>query len=119
MGVPQFHPGKVTEVYQSKGRDIASSDASTQATVSMWDGHTLTITVAPRLRSKIRRGDVVFVDYYPSSKFRDPVPRMVITKIIRGSKAKSVLQEYGKYHRRIKSMKPEGPSERVHERYIG
>ena len=121
MSVPQHHPGKVMDIYAGTDRSIVASDASTQAMVRMWDGHTLVINVDPRLKTRLKIGDIILVDYYPSEKFKRPVPKILVTKILRGEKARKIAAEYKNYFKRTRSMKPqrEGPAEQVHERYIG
>jgi len=119
MSVPQHHPGKVMDIYSAGDRNIVSAGTSIQAMVRMWDGHTLVINVEPRLKGKIRKGDIVLVDYYPAEKFDRPIPKILITKILRGEPARKIVEEYKSYFKRTRRMKREGPAEKVHERYIG
>jgi len=119
MSVPQHHPGKVMDIYSASGRNIVSAGTSIQAMVKMWDGHTLVINVDSRLKGKIRKGDIVLVDYYPSEKFKTPVPKMLVSKTLRGDPARKIVEEYKSYFKRTRRMKREGPAEKVHERYIG
>jgi len=122
MSVPQFHPGKVMDIYSGSDKAVVSADASIQAMVKMWDGHTLVINADPRLKAKLKLGDIVLVDYYPSDKFKNPVPSIQITKVLRGDKARHIVEEYKSYFKRVRKIGrkyPEGPAEKVHESYIG
>jgi hypothetical protein len=121
MSVPQHHPGKVMDIYAGTDMSVVSAGASIQAMVKMWDGHTLVINVDSRLKSKLKVGDIILVDYYPSEKFKRPVPKILVTKILRGDKARKIAAEYKSYFKRTRRMKPqrEGPAEQVHEGYIG
>jgi hypothetical protein len=120
MSVPQFHPGKVMDIYTGSDKAIGAADSSVQAMIKMWDGHTLVINVDPKLKG-LKQGDIVLVDYYPSEKFKNPVPKILITKILRGDKARKIVNEYKDYFKRTRKMgkRQEGPAERVHEGYIG
>jgi len=122
MSVPQHHPGKVMGIYSASDKAVVAADTGIQAMVRMWDGHTLTINVAHKLKAKIKVGDIVLVDYYPSEKFNTPIPKIVVTKILRGDNARRVVEEYKDYYKRTRKMAKrgtEGPAEKVHERYIG
>ena len=121
MSVPQHHPGKVMDIYTGTDKSVISAGSGIQAMVRMWDGHTLVINVDSRLKTKLKVGDIILVDYYPSEKFERPVPKILVTKILRGDKARKIADEYKNYFRRTRRMKPrqEGPAEQVHERYIG
>lgn len=121
MSVPQHHPGKVVDIYAGGDRDVGAADASIQAMVKMWDGHTLVINVDLKLKGKLKPGDIVLVDYYPSERFQNPIPKIMITKVLRGDKARKIVDEYKNYFKRTRKMskRQEGPAEKVHEGYIG
>lgn len=68
-----FHPGKVLNIYREK--------SNTQATVEMWDENLFTFHVANSISSKIKKDDVVLVDYRPVSD-KVPIPKQLITKIL-------------------------------------
>ena len=121
MSVPQYHPGKVMEIFRPADKGVTAADASVQALVRMWDGHTLTVDVEPKIKSKIKRGDVVLVDYYPNRGFKTPIPRIAVSKILRGEKARQVVSEYKEYRTRMRNLKnrSEGPAGRLPGRYIG
>ena len=123
MGVPQYHPGKVMDVYRSTDKKIVSSSASVQAMIRMWDGHTLVIDVATRIKTRIKNEDIILVDYYPSAKLREPVPKMEIVKIIRGELAMRLTNEYKSYLSRIRRKDVKEANENgvdlAHGKYIG
>ena len=62
-----FHPGKVLEVLNPENSDIISSDFSVQAVIEMWDKNILTLNVAEGLSKRIKQGDIVLIDYRPTS----------------------------------------------------
>jgi hypothetical protein len=109
------------DIYTGTDKSVDAADPSTQAMVRMWDGHTLVINVDSRLKTRLKVGNIVLVDYYPSGKFKAPVPKILVTKILRGDKARRIAAEYKAYYKRTRRMKPrqEGPAEQVHERSIG
>lgn len=121
MSVPQYHPAKVMDIYSGSERGVIAGDGKTQAMVKMWDGHTLVVDVEPKLRGKLRQGDIVLVDYYPSGKFQNPIPRIIITKALRGEKARKLVDEYKSYYKRTRKAKSrhKSPAEERHGRYIG
>jgi hypothetical protein len=86
--------------------------------VRMWDGHTLIVNVDAKLKGKVKSGDVVLVDYYPSDKFKNPIPKILLTKVLKGKKAKKVVDEYRNYKSRMKKVRG-GPADQGHGRYIG
>ena len=92
-----FHPGKIIFVFNC-GKDEVSADNEAQATVIMWDENMITLEVHPRLKGKVKEGDIVLVDYRPEEKLSVPVPKQAIVKILRGKKAKDLWAEYAEYH---------------------
>ena len=122
MSVPQHHPGKIMDIYSPTDKSVLSSDTSIQAMVKMWDGNTLVINVAPGLKGKIKVGDIVLVDYYPSEKFNTPIPKIEVVKVLRAELAKRITEEYKDYFKRTRKMGKkfqDSPAEQPHERYIG
>jgi hypothetical protein len=110
------------DIYMGSDRSVVSSDTSTQAMVKMWDGHTLVLNVDPKLKGKIKLGDIVLVDYYPSTKYRNPIPKIMISKILRGDKARRIVEQYKSYFKQTQKMGKkyhESPVDKPHERYIG
>ena len=55
-----YHPGKILNVYKEKN--------NTQATVEMWDENLFTLHVANNIASKVKKNDIVLVDYRPISE---------------------------------------------------
>ena len=97
-----YHPGKVIEVLRASDKDVKASDASTQATVRMWDDNILTLLVAPKLVSLLKTGQVALVDYRPNPESRQPVPNHTLVKILEGKKAENVWMAYRDMHDRQK-----------------
>lgn len=118
MSVPQYHPGKVMDTYSAGDSGVIAGALGIQAMVRMWDGHTLVVNVDQKLGGKLKTGDVVLVDYYPSEKFETPLPRMAVAKILRGDKARKIVDEYKDYKTRMSRTKRQ-PPEKAHSRYIG
>lgn len=59
-----YHIGTVQHVI-SPGRGVASSDASVQAVVRMWDDNLLILGVDRRIAKTVKKGDYVIADYTP------------------------------------------------------
>jgi hypothetical protein len=100
-----YHPGKVLSVFSPRDADVVSSDTGTQATLSMWDGNLITVLVHRNLADELKKDDVVLVDYRPMSTTL-PVPKMVVTKILKGEHA---TETWKRYEERRKALKV-GPS---------
>ncbi len=96
-----FHPGKVIAVLAG-GKDEFSSDSTSQAVVMMWDENMITLEIHPKIKSKVKEGDVVIVDYRPSEKLNVPVPKQAIIKVLKGKTAKFVWDQYTEYHEKKK-----------------
>jgi hypothetical protein len=96
-----YHPGKVIKVFSPKDSDIVSSDKEVQALLSMWDENLTTILVDKKLADELKIDDVVLVDYRPFSE-NLPVPKMVVTKILRG---KSGAETWERYKEKFRSIK--------------
>jgi len=114
-----YHIGRVIEVLRP-GKDVVSADTSTQAVVETWDENVITFEVARKLASKIKPGDIVLIDYTPISS-KVVMPKMVITKIIKGKKAETIWEEYKEYFRRRPRVKPSTPKvvQRPKPTYVG
>jgi hypothetical protein len=97
-----YHPGKVIKLIRAKEPDVISSDGATQAMLRMWDENLLTLFVDPKLAMRIKEGDTVLVDYRPLPDMRVPVPRQVVSKVIKGAKAEAVWKEYQLVFERIR-----------------
>ena len=119
MTIPQHRPGKVLEICSSKDEDVISSNKSTQIMVKMWDENLFTFTASPNLEGKIKSDDIVLVDYHLLNKFDIPIPRAIITKVLRKNKAERIWKEYKKRYEKMKKQKPTSPQLAIPERYIG
>jgi len=86
-----YHPGKVLNVY--KERD------STQATVEMWDENLFTLHVEDKISNKIKKNDIVLVDYRPISE-KLQIPRQTITKIF--NKKEDIWKTYKEFLKKKK-----------------
>ena len=87
-----YHPGKVIEVFSNKDKNIDSNDDSTQAMLEMWDDNLITVLVDIKLNSKVKKDDIVLVDYRPMQT--QPVPRLTIVKVLKGATAKRTWSIY-------------------------
>jgi hypothetical protein len=96
-----FHPGKVLRVFSPSDSDIASSDTGTQVMLNMWDENLTTVMVHKKLTGEIKVDDVVLVDYRPiSSAF--PVPKLEVTKVLKGNHAAETWKIYKDKQRSLK-----------------
>ena len=98
----KFHPGKILQILKPSSKNIISANASTQAVIEMWDENILTFTVAQKIASKAKKGDVVIVDYNPTSE-KMQIPKTVITKILRGKIADETWKQYKEYLKKKKN----------------
>jgi hypothetical protein len=87
-----YHVGKVLKVFRPGEKGLESSDVSTQALLEMWDENMFTCSVADKISSKIKEGDMVIVDYGPISA-KLLIPKQIITKILRGENAKFLVHQ--------------------------
>ncbi len=99
------HPGKVLKVFSPSNSNVISSDSNTQAMLSMWDENLITTGVHQSLESKIKEGDIVLVDYEPVSS-TVPIPKLLITKILRGETATETWRAYGEKYTAMKGRTP-------------
>ena len=87
-----YHPGKILNVYKEKN--------NTQATVEMWDENLFTLHVDEKIASKIKKNDIVLVDYRPISE-KMQIPKQIITKIF--DKKEDIWNTYKEYFRKKKA----------------
>ena len=95
-----YHPGKVIEIFSSKDKNIDSVDNSTQVMVEMWDENLITILVEAHLNDKLKKEDVVLVDYRPNEQH---IPRMVVNKVLKGPLAKTAWSIYKDHFKKRKT----------------
>ncbi len=93
-----YHPGRVMEIFNSKDKSIEAVDNSTQVMLEMWDDNLITVLVEPHLEDKIRKEDVVLVDYRPMAN--RPIPKMTVVKVLKGTVAKSMWSAYRDHHKK-------------------
>jgi hypothetical protein len=99
----KYHPGKVLKIFSPKDKSIVAADTSTQALVEMWDENVLTVKVDLKVAPKLKTDDYVLIDYNPVSA-SSAVPKVIITKIIRGELAKSMWKKYKNFLEKKKKM---------------
>lgn len=99
-----YHPGIIVEIFSPRDRDIESSDSSTQALIETWDENVISYEVDPKIAEDVKVGDVVLIDYNPTSQqpFR---PKMIVVKILRGEKGKKTWDAYKEYFKKRPKMK--------------
>jgi len=109
-----YHVGKVLEILS--GKEVSSSDQSLQAVVETWDENVITYLVDPKLKDRIKVGDIVLIDYNPTEKqpFR---PKEIIIKILHGEKGKRVWEYYKEFFKRRPRVRVRGTPEK--QSYIG
>lgn len=112
-----YHPGKVLKVFSKADKGVVAADATEQALLFMWDENVLTLLVDAKLAGKIREGDVVLVDYRPIAGVAAPVPRQVVTKIVRGKLADALWREY--QHVRDRQKQAAAAAAQRGQSYIG
>jgi len=94
-----YHPGRVVDVFR-KDKNIDSVDATTQAMLEMWDDNLITVIVESNISKKVRKDDVVLVDYRPMQSHA--VPRMTVVKILKGAVGKRTWKTYRDHHSKKK-----------------
>ncbi|MDD5162697.1 MAG: hypothetical protein PHD95_00650 [Candidatus ainarchaeum sp.] len=92
-----FHIGKVVKVFKSADKDVIGVDSSIQALTLMWDENLVTVSVKEGLGEKIKDGDIVLIDYSPTSP-NIPVPKQIAIKILRGETGKKAWKEYEEFN---------------------
>jgi hypothetical protein len=119
-----FHPGKVLRVFSPSDSDISSSDTGTQVMLNMWDENLTIVLVDKKLADELKIDDIVLVDYRPLSDTL-PVPKLVVTKILRGDAASETWNKYKEKFRSIKGkplplmQQSHGASVQPSHSYIG
>ena len=113
-----YHPGRVLEVFSTKDKNIDATDGTTQAMLEMWDDNLITVLVETQLSAKVKKDDIVLVDYRPMQS--QPVPKMTVIKILKGPVAKRTWSTYKDHHSKRKvvttqGMKPKMPK----QSYVG
>lgn len=115
-----YHPGKVVAILSPSDKGVASSDASVQATLRMWDENVLTMLVAPKIAGKLREGDIVLCDYRPEQGMSVPVPKNLVVKILRGKQAERMWAEYREVHEKKSKRESKEMREKLAQQsYIG
>ena len=98
-----FHIGKVLFIFDPKDKEIISADNSVQATIKMWDKNIVTAGIEDSLGDKLKKSDIVLIDYSPQRG--TGVPRIIVTKILKGKIAKDTFKEYEDYYEEKTSAK--------------
>ena len=96
-----YHPGRVLDVFNPRDKNIESVDNSTQVMLEMWDDNLITVLSEPHLGDKIRKDDIVLVDYRPMAG--RPVPKMTVVKVLKGISAKNAWSTYKDHHKKRNS----------------
>lgn len=112
-----YHPGRVLDVFNNKDKSVDAVDNTTQVMLEMWDENLITVLVDPSLNEKIGRDDIVLVDYRPYAN--KPVPRMVVTKILKGAKAKQTWKAYKDHHKKIRKSPSAASQMEARQPYVG
>lgn len=111
-----YHPGRVLDIFSAKDKNIDSVDNTTQVMLEMWDENLITVMVEPHLNEKLKKDDIVLVDYRPTEG--RPIPKMTVVKLLRGTSAKNVWSTYKDFYKKRKQ--PQTPVERAQKQhYVG
>lgn len=113
-----YHPGKVLEVFSAKDKSVEAVDTSTQAMLEMWDDNLITVLVESQLSGKLKKEDVVLVDYRPMAD--KPIPKMTVVKVLRGTVGKQMWKVYKDHHKKRNiPQTPVAMSREVKQPYVG
>ena len=112
-----YHPGKVIEILSNGDKNIKSSDETTQAVVEMQDENQCTFLVEEKLNNKVKKGDIVLIDYRPISD-KMLVPRHTVIKILNNKLGLEVWHSYKRYHEKNKAMS-KGMQSNIAQQYMG
>ena len=113
-----YHPAKIIEILSNKDRNIKSSDETTQAVLEMWDENQFTFLVETSISKKLKKNDIVLVDYRPISE-KIPIPNHTVVKILNGKLGQEVWKSYKRYHEKNKqSIQAQMPSN-MSQNYMG
>lgn len=104
----RYHPGKVVQIYSPTDKSIKSADDSEQVMLEMWDDNVVTVSVEEGLEGKLKKGAVVLVDYTPMAA-NSPVPKMTVTKVLKGEIAKKTWDRYVTFHKTRKGVSSVAP----------
>ncbi|MBI2670803.1 hypothetical protein HYX18_02405 [Candidatus Woesearchaeota archaeon] len=113
-----YHPGKVLEILSSNDKDIKSSDETTQAIVEMWDENQFTFLVDSKLSKKIKKNNIVLVDYSPISE-KLPLPKHLVVKILNGKLGQEIWNNYKKYNEKNKRALAKSMQSNIAQQYMG
>lgn len=118
-----FHPGKVVKVFSNEMGDVLSAEEDTHCMLSMWDENLLTVLVHENLKDQVKTGDLVLVDYRPISETL-PIPRFIVSKILRGELAEETWKKYKEKYRALKGkpvpiISSQAPPMQAPHSYIG
>lgn len=114
-----YHPGKVIEILSNNDKNVKSCDDSTQAIVEMWDENQFTFLVETALAKKIKKNDIVLIDYRPLSD-KLPIPRHTIVKILSGKLGQDVWKTYEKFHDKNKQVASKNMMQQnIAQQYMG
>ncbi|MCX6778491.1 MAG: hypothetical protein NT157_06460 [Candidatus Micrarchaeota archaeon] len=114
-----YHPGKIVKVFAPGRKEVISAGGATLALVAMWDDNIMTLEIDKKIEKKVGEGDVVLVDYGPMGKIGVPVPRQVITTVLKGETARQTWEKYKKYNDGRKGGQPNAMPPMPVPRYIG
>ncbi len=91
-----FHIGTVLDIFRPDDKEIVSADSGVQATCRMWDEKIITVSVHRELQDKLKKKDIVLLDYRPMKN--SPVPRMKIVKILSAKRGERALKNYSEFY---------------------
>jgi len=117
-----YHPGIVLDILSPEDRNVVAVDSTMQAVLKMWDENLITVLVDAKIGKRLKKKDVVLVDYRPIPNTN--APNLKVIKILKGSLAKAIWETYQNHFRKFRmkniDMKKAGKTGPLQEEhYVG
>ncbi|MCX6775756.1 MAG: hypothetical protein NT130_02830 [Candidatus Micrarchaeota archaeon] len=103
-----YHPAKVLMVFTPGDKELESADKHTLAMIKTWDENLMILLVDEKIENIIKKDDTVLADYRPHEN--TPVPRQIITKILRGKMADATWKQFAEHFEEVKKRAGIGTS---------
>lgn len=98
-----YHPGVVLELVRPSDKNVVAVDKSIQAVLKMWDENLITVLVDSKIGKKLKKDDIVLVDYRPLPNTN--APKLTVIKILKGNLAKKTWTTYRNHFKRFRIKK--------------
>ncbi|MFH1588761.1 MAG: hypothetical protein ABIA76_05485 [Candidatus Diapherotrites archaeon] len=100
-----YHLGKIMEIFSFDSKEVVSAEPNLQVTVKMWDENQLIMDVDQKIALKIKKNDIVLVDYNPVQIGGQAVPKQIIVKILNKKLAERAWNSFKEYSDKKKNQK--------------